>query len=111
MIAPALPAMLLNLICLGTMVRKNIRYVVRFASIFILLQRIIDFPNQTNSVDLIVPTYLFLKRTVSTLLYTNVLTLNVPTIFIILRKLIKRIYLKTMVKTNINSTTSIGNSR
>jgi hypothetical protein len=110
MIAPVLPAMLPNHIFPGTMVKRNSRYVVRFVSIFILLHKIIDFPNPTNFVALIVPTFLFLKRIVNTLLYTNALILNALTIFTILRKLIKRILTRTMVKTNINSTTSTGNS-
>ena len=53
----------------------------------------------------------FPKKTANTLLFTNVSIPNVPITYITLKRWIKRILMKTMVKTNINFTTSTDSSR
>lgn len=101
--------MLLFSISCGMMARKNPRFFVKSSSSALILAPTQDFPRTILSNALIVAIPLFIKKTVSTLLYINEKTLSVLTISTDLNTSVKIFPL--MKSQNISFITSTVNSR
>lgn len=93
----------------GMMARKNPRFFVKSSSSALILAPTQDFPRTILSNALIVAIPLFIKKTVSTLLYINEKTLSVLTISTDLNTSVKIFPL--MKSQNISFITSTVNSR
>lgn len=101
--------MLLFSISCGMMARKNPRFFVKSSSPALILAPTQDFPRTILSNALIATIPLFIKKTVSTLLYINAKTLSVLTISTDLNTSVKIFPL--MKGQNISFITSTVNSR